>query len=347
MMKRRVNKIPVFFFILAWALVSCSDSGEKKAAEDFAINKEYERGPIKVNLKADKKELTIAEKLNVDLEIRIDRDHEIEMPDFPESEQQFKVADYHDAPSRLLDDKQVLYVRKYVLEPFLSGDYKIPSLKVLFWSKSEGRDKAHEIETEAVDIKVNSILAEDMKDLAIADISGPVALPPPDLTIPLLIGGGTLFLILVGAAVFMYFYYFKEKKKVELTVPAHELAYDQLEALIKEDLIAKGEYKLFYFVLSDILRHYIENRFRIRAPEQTTEEFLEDVKNRDALDSEQKSLLTDFLAHCDLVKFAEYVPEGPEIEKAFNTCRDFIQATENKEVQVVQPEGTEAAHDTV
>ncbi|NIP95469.1 MAG: hypothetical protein GWO24_19305 [Akkermansiaceae bacterium] len=96
-----------------------------------------------------------------------------------------------------------------------------------------------------------------------------------------------------------------------------------------EDLPGKGEMKPFYQRISDILRHYIENRFGLHAPERTTEEFLGELGSGQALDPAHKPLLGKFLSHCDLVKFAEYQPSRDDIQSTFDSCKDFILETKD------------------
>ena len=116
-----------------------------------------------------------------------------------------------------------------------------------------------------------------------------------------------------------------------ITRAAHEIAYAALEELLAENLVAKGEMKTFYLRLSNILRHYIENRFDLSAPEQTTEEFLDDLRTRDALIPLHKELLKKFLQHCDMVKFARHQPTNEEIQQIFDACKQFIAETETAE----------------
>ena len=63
-------------------------------------------------------------------------------------------------------------------------------------------------------------------------------------------------------------------------VPAHIIAYAALRELFAQNLVARGLIKPYYFALSTILRRYIENRFGLQAPEQTTEEFLASLPYR-------------------------------------------------------------------
>ena len=73
--------------------------------------------------------------------------------------------------------------------------------------------------------------------------------------------------------------------------------------------------------------NYIENRFKLRAPEMTTEEFLDSLKQTDALTAKHKELLAEFLNLCDIVKFAKFGPSITEIEESFNSARRFVEET--------------------
>ena len=61
-----------------------------------------------------------------------------------------------------------------------------------------------------------------------------------------------------------------------------EIAHAALAALLAENLPARGLFKEFYLRLTGIVRQYIEDTTGIRAPEQTTEEFLRDMRSRQA-----------------------------------------------------------------
>ncbi len=98
----------------------------------------------------------------------------------------------------------------------------------------------------------------------------------------------------------------------------------------KKDYIRKGKTKAYYIELSDIMRRYLENRFNIRAPEMTTEEFLIKVKEDSVLSLEHKGLLRDFLLNCDLVKFAKYQPAEQEAGLSFASAKKLIDQTKEE-----------------
>jgi hypothetical protein len=110
--------------------------------------------------------------------------------------------------------------------------------------------------------------------------------------------------------------------------PAWEIALEQLAALLARNLPASGQIKEYFSGLSDIVRHYIERRFDLRAPEMTTPEFLEAMNKAQALRHEHKQILREFLACCDMVKFAKYGPSEQEIEAAADMTKRFIYETQ-------------------
>ncbi|MDD5634688.1 MAG: hypothetical protein PHW46_05385, partial [Candidatus Omnitrophica bacterium] len=116
----------------------------------------------------------------------------------------------------------------------------------------------------------------------------------------------------------------KRTKKIK---SADEIAYEQLTILKNKELPKKGLIKEYYTELSDIIRHYLENRFNFRAPEMTTEEFLESVKRSPELSIEHRGLLQDFLSQCDMVKFAKYGPTQLEMLDSFKAAERFIDQT--------------------
>ena len=329
------TRLFVIFFSLA-ALVCLPFSCKEKTAEEvdtenYVIAKEYKRGPATLDVKVDRKEITIADQIALVLDAKIPEDFEVEMPRFGEKLEQFGIKDYRNPPARLVDDGKLLYRRTYVLEPFLSGEYTIPVMKVQFWKKGQPDSQKYELETEELTIQVKSLLPEKTAELEIRDISGPVSLPPPQRGwIYAVVIGGIAFVLVVVVIVVWW----KRRRIFEFVtpkIPAHELAYRELERLLAEKLLDEGQIKLFYYKLSDILRHYIENRFGLHAPERTSEEFLEELRSSDVLQTDHKQLLKEYMQHCDLVKFAEYQPESEDIQKTFDACKRFIVETESSE----------------
>jgi hypothetical protein len=297
----------------------------------IGIHKSYERGPLSCTLDIDKSEMTIAERLNLTITAVVDENYEVELPATGDKLAQFGIVDYHTSMPELTDDHKKKISLSYVLEPFLSGDYTIPVMTVKFWKASEDPKEVHELETEEIKVSVKSLLPENINQMKLHDIRPPVALPGKIAPWEWAVGMGGLAVI--GGLIFFIVHKLrKERQRVaEKRLPPHEIAFNELERLIAQQFVEKGEVKLFYYEITNILRHYIENRFSINAPEQTTEEFLEGLQTNVSFPEKYKELLKIFLMHCDLVKFAAYQPTTNDIQSTFNSCRDFISETKIEE----------------
>ncbi len=161
----------------------------------------------------------------------------------------------------------------------------------------------------------------------IKDVKAPVDLPSAFVWVWVV-----LAVILVTTAVVFLFLWLKkrpaQKEKTEIPVVLPwDKAYQRLENLRLRKWIEQGYFKPFYIELSDIVRHYLEDRFNIKAPEMTTEEFLSSLKNSPALDNEQQQTLKEFLFTCDMVKFAKHQPTGFDAQKSFDLAKQLIDQT--------------------
>jgi hypothetical protein len=77
-----------------------------------------------------------------------------------------------------------------------------------------------------------------------------------------------------------------------------------------------------------IVRRYIGRAHSIRAPEQTTEEFLLAASRNPQFRLEVLGKLRAFLQTADLVKFAEYRPESASVDQALGTAKDYVETDE-------------------
>ena len=138
-------------------------------------------------------------------------------------------------------------------------------------------------------------------------------------------------LAVVMAAILIWRRWQKQKTFVPVvpSIPAHVRAKQKLA----EALALISQPKPFVTAVSDTARFYLEERFQFRAPERTTEEFLRELGGTKLLLPEQKESLGDFLASCDLVKFAKYEPGETELRGLHGSAVRLVEETEPAEVQ--------------
>ncbi len=108
-----------------------------------------------------------------------------------------------------------------------------------------------------------------------------------------------------------------------IVVPPHERARQKLAAAL--DLLDQP--KPFCILVSDAVRLYLEERFELRAPESTTEEFLSDLRAKPVLSTAQKLSLGEFLEQCDLVKFARLQPTPAQLQPLYEAALRLIDET--------------------
>ncbi|NOS70343.1 MAG: DUF4381 family protein [Verrucomicrobia bacterium] len=140
---------------------------------------------------------------------------------------------------------------------------------------------------------------------------------------------GTILLLALLIAAWRYWLRRKTQKPIVIEIPAHERARRKLEAALN----LFDQPKPFCTIVSDAVRLYLEERFGLRAPERTTDEFLGDLSRSAALTQAQKKSLEQFLSACDMVKFAKYEPQRPELEALYNSALRLIEETEPVKVQ--------------
>lgn len=109
--------------------------------------------------------------------------------------------------------------------------------------------------------------------------------------------------------------------------PPHEVALRALQQLLSSGWIEQGRIEPFYVKLSSIARRYIEDRFLLRAPERTTEEFIREAAASRVLSDSHQALTRDFLEQCDLVKFARHHPEHEDMRSAYDAAERLVRET--------------------
>ncbi len=117
-----------------------------------------------------------------------------------------------------------------------------------------------------------------------------------------------------------------------------ERAFAELTKLLGKGLPEKGLFKDFYIELTHVVRRYIERSHGIRAPEQTTEEFLAAAKTHPHFTPEVLARLADFLRSADLVKFAGVGSSAAVAEDAVRDARAYI-ASDAAAASVIQKAG--------
>ena len=102
-----------------------------------------------------------------------------------------------------------------------------------------------------------------------------------------------------------------------------EIALQRLEDI--RTLMRPSSVREFSIAISDIVRRYIEDQFKVTATHRTTEEFLRDLlESSNASLAAHRNLLAQFLQQCDMAKFAGVGLSMQIMETLHQSARSFV-----------------------
>ena len=224
---------------------------------------------------------------------------------------------------------KVFRARHYRLAPLLNEEYRLAPMAIEYTDTSRSPAEAGWFPTQPVVLESRPLVEGEPPDDISVDLS-PVWVYPASATIAAYV---FLVLLAVGLVVLVVFLLkHLRRTAAQRRLSARERALRELSVLIAKDLVGRDLTKDFYVELTMIVRRYIERAHAVRAPEQTTEEFLVAVSNDRRFPGAVVERLKAFLQAADLVKFAAYRPDRPAVDDAVRTARVYIE-TDSEEAE--------------
>ncbi len=298
---------------------------QKQVAEGAPLEASTSRGPVRATVSLSPASPLIGDVMELRLEAVVDNGVRVEMPRFQEAFSRFSIEGYsnEEVPSK----DSVKHVQLYRLHASTSGRLRVPPLRIVFFDErpdSEHGGEEQELLTEELALKIRPVLSGEEAGGELR----PVRRTLEEKLGPSIwqqywwafIGGGVLA-ILAGALLFV------RRGRSVPTISPYERASVALAQLESQGLPDEDTRDNWYVQLSGIVRHYLEDRFSLRAPELTTEEFLRVAQRSERVSNEHKKLLQGFLADCDQVKFAGYEPGAEESQAVLEAARRFLLET--------------------
>ncbi|MCU0433027.1 MAG: hypothetical protein MUC87_06200 [Bacteroidia bacterium] len=240
----------------------------------------------------------------------------------------------------LRDRTSVLYEqwRNVTITSFEEGQWIIPAMTFMVDNKP--------FATPPLILTVTTVAVDTTQD--IKDIKDILETPPPILkekkenSMWWWIAGGALVIIASGIILWLI----NRKKpapqpKPEMITPGlepHERVLQELIALGQRKMWEeKGELKNYHTRLTEILRSWVAERYRMGALEMTTGEILQHLRYKYA-DETAILLLRDVLLMADTVKFAKNIPVPEDNVRSLNTAMEFVRKTPFPAPQFVPPQ---------
>ena len=226
----------------------------------------------------------------------------------------------------MLPDGRRRDVVDYAITSLVTGNHVIVTSPGIVWNRPDGTTT--QVPFPFFAFTVRSLLTDTNANLNnLRDIHGLARWPDrfPRWLLAVLIA--TALVIAGGWLLRRYLARVRELAEQAPAIPAHEAALAALRELLTRGLIENNQIESFYVAVSAIARRYLEARFQLHAPEQTTEEFLREVASARKLSPEHQRLVANFLEQCDLVKFARYQPAQADMRAAHAAAEKLVRET--------------------
>lgn len=271
----------------------------------------------------DKSEYQVGDYINYAIEISHDHDLIVFKPSLSEFAKDVDVI-RTDEPfiEETQGVKKIIY--RFIVSKYDSADVTIPSIPVLYQLGNDTTSLT--VATNSVQFIVRTLPVNT--SLEIKDVKPPIVIPMDLLTILLIL---LAILLMILLALYLYRRNQKNKqKKVEkkrvYIIPPHVKALTELYALEDKKLWQQGLIKEYHTGITEIIRRYFEDRFKILALESSTTEIMDQL-TRVVLSKEIYRTVNNFLNNADLVKFAKYKPLPAVNEEMMKQAVDIVENT--------------------
>ncbi len=243
----------------------------------------------------------------------------VEWPALTDRLQGFTLSGVYDVEAETRDGVTV-HERRLRLTPLVAAEYRIAPMAIRVVDSSCSPPTVGWIATKSVVFAKQPLV--DEPGTGIKSDPKPVWIAPSFRTV-------VKWIALAALAAALGFGLWKLGHRVHrhvklMRMSPRERAFHELSELLARDLVGKSQVKEFYLELTMIVRRYIERAHAVRAPEQTTEEFLDAASRNQAFTPDVMRKLRTFLQSADLVKFAAFQPPPGATDQATGTAKDYI-----------------------
>ena len=280
----------------------------------------------------DSTEFKIGEQINIRFQVKGDSLSKIQFPKQPNF-----------APFELLEifpldtiraQTHYLFIKKYALIQFDSGNYWIPKQKILINGVNAISD--------SISIRINTVVVDTLEQ-PLFDIKPLVKLERRYKELTKQIAVIFFILLVLAFLIFLGLRFQKKREEKRKKIPPFERALLELKALEEERPRLQEEYKSYYSKLTEVVRRYLEEEANITALESTSKELLKKLElliDSGKLDLSTETLLSlkQVLEHADLVKFARSAPEFEVATSDRNIVEDVVIKTQEALPEPTQEE---------
>jgi len=216
-----------------------------------------------------------------------------------------------------------------VLAPFEAGTYHLPDIPVGLMYPDGKVDtllfSAQTMEVRTMPVDTSTYVPHDLK----GQIRYPLTFRE---TVPYVLA------ILAVAALVWLVVWLVRKRKASIVArregdPAYIVALRNLDRYRGDKFWAPEKQKAFYSGITDTLKEYIDSRFAVDAPEMTTAELFDALRQNSEIPAELYGDAKTLFETADFVKFAKMTVSETDLARALPTAVRFVTETIRKEIE--------------
>jgi hypothetical protein len=306
--------------LAAWLLVVTPT-----AAGSAAAPSDPSPSPVSVRASASKAEVTVGEAFGVEVNATGPAGTTFTFPGEAVTDT-FELRTPRPDPRQSASPPPAPGTHRYEAAVYVLGEAEIPPIPVRYRLPDGTEGGAS---SEAIALKVVSLLPRDPQEQKLADVRGPLA-----------VGIGPAFWIALAAclvlAAALVVWLVRRRREAELPPPAPvpELPADTealraLEALLASGLLSRGEYRPFYIQLAAVAKRYLERRLGAPILEMTSAETLAFLRSHPR-GGELLPVVRDLAEVADRIKFAKGHGLALEAERHLAAVRSLVPSLEAK-----------------
>lgn len=293
---------------------------------------------ITTALTPNKTELAVGDPVELTLTVTHPADTQVIIPKLDKTWGPFEVWGQSQATTVDNGDGTATTQQTITVTLFDLGTFATPALPLTI---SDSGGQVTEESVAPVSLTVDSILAEG--DTQLKDIR-----PQASMDVPIpwpMVAAGVVVLAVAIAGAWWLIHRLRKNGTLGRTVdnrPPFQVAFDDLDRIDQLGLPEKGQFKMHYTLVTDVLRQYLEKQFGVHAFDRTTSELKQSLQTS-TISSENVRHLVDFFAASDLVKFAKLIPHLDEARHITTDARTLVKLTRPR----LEPEQAQATPPTM
>lgn len=276
-----------------------------------------------VNLTANIRELNVGDRVELVLAVTHPEGYQVILPRLPTQWGDFEVLGQGAATVSADESGLKTTEQRIEVTLFAPGDFETSEASITV-RRADG--EIFEKTTPRMLFKVRPVLGED--DGELRDIKSQADLSVPPLW-PWILGGA---LLVAAAGVGVYILAARRSgaglgpASILDTRPAYQVALEDLDMIEGMDLPGQGDFKGHYSLVSECVRRYLEDGFKVPSLDHTTDEIRLGLLDS-PIGADDSGNVVEMMLEANFVKFARFRPAVEDGREFTVRARDFVLET--------------------